>query len=133
MAGRIQAAHLAHRCRQRSLGRIQLQARIAIVQLYQQLSFGHRLCGVGINGGYRAAGLRHHRDDVAAHIGVVGAGAPLPDKKPPQENAKQDKQHRAADEQQDLAAPAVVGARGSGGLIGHDGSPKEVRRTLGAC
>jgi hypothetical protein len=70
--GAEQRAHLAHRFRQIRLRPFERQPRVGVIDLDQRLSGLHEVGVVGENAHDGAGNLRHHRNDVARDIGIVG-------------------------------------------------------------
>jgi hypothetical protein len=102
-----QRPHLAHRLGQLRLGLLEPDLRVGAVERDERLAGLHVVGVVGMDCDHGAGDLRRHLDDVALHVGVVGALVVVQHKQPVQAPGQPDDQNHGADaEQCDLAARA---------------------------
>ncbi len=69
----VHRAHLAHRLRELRLGLLERDLRVGRIELDQRLAGLDEVGVVGVDRDDGARDLRRHLDDVALHVGVVGA------------------------------------------------------------
>ena len=107
---RVQLPHHAHGIAERRFGGLEARLCVGAVELHQRLPLLHELGIVGVNRDDRAAHLRRHLHDVAAHIGVVGEDAAALEHSPVTEGTQPCERRDAKHRQH--PAPAAYRRRG---------------------
>ena len=107
---RVQLPHRAHGIAERRFGGLEARLCVGAVELHQRLPLVHELSVVGVNRDDRAAHLRRHLYDVAAHIGVVGEDAAALEHSPVAERTEPCERRDAKHRQH--PAPAAYRRRG---------------------